>query len=74
MLLGTIAYHAAPYVPEATQRLRTFFDGPVERISDLLAPPESYRVSGAKPLFRRVEDGEVAAAEEKLRRAAEGDA
>ncbi len=72
VLLGTIAYHAAPYVPEAVQRLRTFFDGPVERISDLY-PPQSYRGSGAKPLFRRVEDEEVAAAEEKLRRAAKGD-
>jgi methionyl-tRNA synthetase len=25
---ASIAYHAAPYVPEAVERLRAFFDGP----------------------------------------------
>ena len=69
VLLGTIAYHAAPYVPEAVERLRAFFDGPVERISELY-PSESYRVAGASPLFRRVEDEEVVDAEEKLANAA----
>jgi methionyl-tRNA synthetase len=69
VLLGSIAYHAAPYVPEAVERLRGFFDGPVERVSDLEKPPESYRVEGAKPLFERVEDEEVAAAEWQLSRA-----
>jgi len=71
VLLGTIAYHAAPYVPEAVERLRAFFDGPVERISELY-PSESYRVAGATPLFRRVEDEEVVDAEEKLANAAKG--
>ncbi|HLL57945.1 MAG TPA: methionine--tRNA ligase [Rubrobacteraceae bacterium] len=73
VLLGTIAYHAAPYVPEAVERLRAFFDGPVERISELY-PSESYRVAGASPLFRRVEDEEVVDAEEKLANAAKGPA
>src|SRR3712207_9198264 len=33
VLLGSIAYHAAPYVPEAVERLQGFFDGPVARVS-----------------------------------------
>jgi methionyl-tRNA synthetase len=68
-LLGSIAYHAAPYIPDAIDSLKEFFSGPVERISDLDLP-ESYRVEGAKPLFKRVEDAEVAAAEEQLSKAA----
>ena len=70
VLLGSIAYHASPYVPEAMQRLHGFFDGPLARVSDLETLPEAYGVSGAKPLFRKVEDGEVEAAEEKLASAA----
>jgi methionyl-tRNA synthetase len=71
-LLGSISYHAAPYVPEAVERLQGFFGGPVARISDLELP-ESYSVSGAKPLFGRVEDSEVEAAERPLSRAASGE-
>jgi methionyl-tRNA synthetase len=70
VLLGSVAYHAAPYVPEAVERLHGFFDGPVARVSDLEKLPEGYRVTGAKPLFKRIEDGEVAAAEAKLASAA----
>jgi methionyl-tRNA synthetase len=66
VLLGSVAYHAAPYVPEAVERLRGFFSGPVARISGLERLPEGYRVAGAEPLFRRIEDDEVAAAEERL--------
>jgi methionyl-tRNA synthetase len=69
-LLGSVAYHAAPYVPEAVERLRRFFDGPIARVSDLEKLPEGYRVAGAKPLFKRIEDDEVAAAEAKLASAA----
>ncbi len=69
VLLGSIAYHAAPYVPEAVERLQGFFDGPIARVSDLEKLPEGYRVVGAKPLFGRVEDEEVAAAEWQLSRA-----
>jgi methionyl-tRNA synthetase len=74
VLLGTIAYHAAPYVPEAIERLETFFDGPIARVSDLDGLPEGYRATGAKPLFRRIEDDEVAAAEGLLSRAVSGEA
>lgn len=73
VLLGSIAYHAAPYVPAAVERLRGFFDGPVSRVSDQEKLPEAYRVSGAKPLFRRVEDEEVAAAEKRLSDAVGGE-
>jgi methionyl-tRNA synthetase len=73
VLLGSIAYHAAPYVPEPIERLRGFFDGPIARVSDLEKLPEGYRVKGAKPLFGRVEDEEVAAAEEQLSRAVRGE-
>jgi methionyl-tRNA synthetase len=73
VLLGSIAYHAAPYVPEAVERLQGFFDGPVARVSDLEKLPEGYRVQGAKPLFRRVEDEEVATAEWQLSRAVRGE-
>ena len=73
VLLGSIAYHAAPYVPEAVERLQGFFDGPVARVSDFEKLPEGYRVEGAKPLFRRVEDEEVAAAEGQLSRAVRGE-
>ena len=69
VLLGSIAYHAAPYVPEAAERLQGFFDGPIARLSDLEKLPEVYRVSGAKPLFGRVEDEKVAAAEWQLSQA-----
>ena len=72
VLLGSIAYHMAPYIPEAVERLQSFFDGPILRISDLEKLPEGYRARGAKPLFRRIEDDEVAEAEAKLSRAAEG--
>jgi methionyl-tRNA synthetase len=34
--------------------------------------PERYRVEGSRPLFARIEDEAIAAADEKLRRAAEG--
>ena len=69
VLLGSIAYHAAPYVPEAVERLQGFFDGPVARVSDLDKLPGGYRVEGARPLFARVEDEEVAAAEWQLSQA-----
>jgi methionyl-tRNA synthetase len=69
VLLGSIAYHAAPYVPEAVERLRGFFDGPIARVSDLEKLPQSYHVEGTKPLFERVEDEQVAAAEWQLSRA-----
>ncbi|MDP8950848.1 MAG: methionine--tRNA ligase [Actinomycetota bacterium] len=72
VLLGSIAYHAAPFVPEAIERLRNFFSGPVARVSDLDKLPGGYRAQNAKPLFRRVEDDEVAAAEARLSQAAEG--
>jgi methionyl-tRNA synthetase len=69
ILLSSIAYHAAPYVPEAVERLQGFFDGPIARVSDLEEPPVGYRVEGAKPLFGRVEDEEVAAVEWQLSQA-----
>jgi methionyl-tRNA synthetase len=72
VLLGSIAYHAIPYVPESIERLKEFFDGPIARVSDLEALPDAYRANNAKPLFRRVEDFEVEAAEDRLSRAAEG--
>ena len=70
VLLGSIAYHAAPFVPEAVERLAGFFEGPIARISDLEALPDAYHARNAKPLFRRVEDVEVEVAETKLSRAA----
>jgi methionyl-tRNA synthetase len=70
VLLGSIAYHAAPFVPDSVERLSGFFDGPIARISDLEALPDACRAHNAKPLFRRVEDAEVEAAEAKLSRAA----
>jgi methionyl-tRNA synthetase len=73
VLLGSIAYHAAPYVPEAIERLQGFLDGPIARVTDLEKLPEAYRVQGAKPLFARVEDEEVAAAEWQLSRAVRGE-
>ncbi len=72
VLLGSLAYHAAPYVPEAIENLETFFDGPITRVSDLDGLPKGYRVAGAKPLFRRIEDDEVATAEGLLSRAVSG--
>jgi methionyl-tRNA synthetase len=72
VLLGSLAYHAAPYVPEAVERLEGFFDGPVARVSDLEKLPEGYRVTGAKPLFQRIEDEDVAAAEVLLSLALRG--
>ena len=72
VLLGSIAYHAAPFVPDAVERLRGFFDGPVARVSDLEKLPEDYRVDGAKPLFARIEDDEVGAAEAQLSQAVHG--
>ena len=72
VLLGSIAYHMDPYVPGAVARLEKFFDGPIARVSDLDGMPESYRVTGAKPLFKRIEDPEVADAEEQLAKAATG--
>ena len=74
VLLGSLAYHAAPYVPEAMGRLEQFFHGPISRVSDLHELPKGYRVTGAKPLFRRIEDDEVAAAEGRLSRAVRGEA
>jgi methionyl-tRNA synthetase len=73
VLLGSIAYHAAPYVPEAVERLQGFFEGPIARVSDLEKLPEVYRTEGAKPLFARIEDEEVKAAEEQLSRAVRGE-
>jgi methionyl-tRNA synthetase len=73
VLLGSIAYHAAPYVPEAVERLQGFFEGPIARVSDLEKLPEVYRTEGAKPLFARIEDEEVAAAEEQLSREVRGE-
>jgi len=73
VLLGSIAYHAAPYVPEAVERLQSFFEGPIARVSDLEKLPEVYRAEGAKPLFARIEDADVAAAEEQLARAVRGE-
>jgi len=73
VLLGSIAYHAAPYVPEAIGRLQGFFDGPIARVSDLEGLPEAYRVSGAEPLFQRIEEADVLAAEERLSRAVRGE-
>jgi hypothetical protein len=35
--------------------------------------PKDYRVTGARPLFRRIEDEEVAAAEGQLSRAVRGE-
>ena len=68
VLIGSLAYHAAPYVPESIDRLSAFFDGPISRVTDLETSklPEAYRTSGAKPLFVRIEDEEVAAAEKRL--------
>jgi methionyl-tRNA synthetase len=34
--------------------------------------PEGYRSTGAKPLFQRIEDEEIRAAEEQLSRAVRG--
>src|ERR687893_705424 len=73
VLLGSIAYHAAPYVPEAIGRLEGFFDGPIARVSDLEELPEGYRVTGAEPLFQRIEDDDVLAAEARLSRAVRGE-
>jgi methionyl-tRNA synthetase len=73
VLLGSIAYHAAPYVPETVERLQSFFDGPIARVSDLEKLPETYQAQGAKPLFARIEGAEVAAAEEQLSRAVRGE-
>ena len=73
VLLGSIAYHAAPCVPEAVERLQSFFEGPIARVSDLEKLPEVYRAEGAKPLFARIEDADVAAAEEQLARAVRGE-
>ena len=72
VLLGSLAYHAAPYVPEAVERLEGFFHGPIARVSDLEELPERYRVTGVKPLFQRIEDEDVAAAEERLSLAVRG--
>jgi methionyl-tRNA synthetase len=69
VLLGSIAYHAAPYVPEAIERLQGFFAGPILRVTDLELP-EAYRVTGTRPLFNRVEDVQVAEAEGRLLEAA----
>jgi methionyl-tRNA synthetase len=68
VLLGSVAFHAEPYVPEAIQRLRSFFSGPIEPVPEEL--PQIYRVSGAEPLFKRIEDSEVEEAERPLRKAA----
>ncbi|HSL01477.1 MAG TPA: methionine--tRNA ligase [Rubrobacteraceae bacterium] len=73
VLLGSLAYHAAPYVPEAVERLTGFFEGPVARVLDLEELPEGYRVEGARPLFARIEDDAVAAADEQLARAVRGE-
>jgi methionyl-tRNA synthetase len=72
VLLGSIAYHAAPFIPEAIERLHNFFDGPISRLKDLDLDglPGAYRSRGAKPLFRRIEDDEVSSAEGKLASAA----
>ena len=49
--------------------------GPAVPVPDTEDPadlPERFRVSGSKPLFRRIEDGEVLAAEQQLADAATG--
>jgi methionyl-tRNA synthetase len=55
------------------ERLQSFFDGPIARVSDLEKLPETYQAQGAKPLFARIEGAEVAAAEEQLSRAVRGE-
>ena len=72
VLLGSIAYHAAPYIPEGIERLKGFFDGPVARVSDLDKLPDAYFSKNAKPLFGRVEEAEVTTVERRLSEAAEG--
>ena len=75
VMLQSIAFHAAPYVPEAIEALGDFFDGPAVPVPDAEDPadlPERFKVSGSKPLFRRIEDGEVLAAEQQLADAATG--
>jgi methionyl-tRNA synthetase len=71
VLLGSIAHHATPYVPFAIDRLRESFTGPLHAVRDLAELPETYRVEDPKPLFKKIEDDAVVAAEERLARAAE---
>ncbi|AHY45662.1 metG: methionine--tRNA ligase [Rubrobacter radiotolerans] len=70
-LLGSIGYHASPYVPEAMEDLAKFFDGPLAPTSGLPLP-DAYRTNGAKPLFARIEDAEVEAADRQLTEAVTG--
>ncbi|WP_084709222.1 methionine--tRNA ligase [Rubrobacter aplysinae] len=73
VMLQSIAFHAAPYVPEAVESLGGFFDGPAVPMPDEQGGlPERFGVSGARPLFRRIEDDEVNAAESRLTNAATG--
>jgi methionyl-tRNA synthetase len=78
VMLQSIAFHAAPYIPEAVDSLGGFFDGPAvpmprtDEPGDLRNLPERFKVSGARPLFKRIEDEEVSAAEGRLTEAATG--
>ena len=75
VLMQSIAFHAAPYIPDAVDALGGFFDGPaapMPETDDAAGLPERFGVSGARPLFKRVEDEEVLAAESRLTNAATG--
>lgn len=66
VLLQSIAYHATPFIPAAVDRLQTTFSGTARRLLDDGQLPDSFRVRDASPLFRRIEDAEVAEAERRL--------
>lgn len=70
-MLGSIAYHASPYVPESIETLRGFFGGPVAPVKDGELP-DIYRISEAKPLFARIEDDEISDADDQLTKAVTG--
>jgi hypothetical protein len=48
------------------ERLMGTFSGAARRLSDGEALPDTYEVHDASPLFRRIEDAEVAQAERRL--------
>jgi methionyl-tRNA synthetase len=70
VLAGSIAYHATPYVPFAMEELRRSFIGPMLPVRDIRELPGAYRVESPKPLFKKVEDEQIAAAEGRLAAAA----
>lgn len=72
VLLGSIAYHASPYIPGSIEQLQTFFSGPVAPVKDLQELPAGYQVENPQTLFTRIEDAEVIAAEEVLSMIATG--